>query len=80
MPCCGTTTQIAELTDEVGCETCNVVLELGHTYASRPGGSRQGAAEDADRAHWNVREGAAEGGNADRGPSGRDAEALPVAA
>ncbi len=32
MPCCGTTTQIAELTDEVGCETCNVVLELGHTY------------------------------------------------
>ena len=29
MPCCGTTTLIEELTDEVGCETCNVVLELG---------------------------------------------------
>jgi hypothetical protein len=29
MPCCGTTTRIAELADEVGCETCNVVLELG---------------------------------------------------
>jgi hypothetical protein len=28
MPCCGTTTLIEELTDEVGCETCNVVLEL----------------------------------------------------
>ena len=31
MPCCGTTTLIAELTDQVGCETCNVVLELGDT-------------------------------------------------
>ena len=30
MPCCGTTTLIEELTDEVGCETCNVVLELGY--------------------------------------------------
>ena len=29
MPCCGTTTLVPELTDEVGCETCNVVLELG---------------------------------------------------
>ena len=29
MPCCGTTMLIEELTDEVGCETCNVVLELG---------------------------------------------------
>jgi hypothetical protein len=29
MPCCGTTTLIEELTDEVGCETCNVVLEVG---------------------------------------------------
>jgi hypothetical protein len=28
MPCCGTTALVAELTDEVGCETCNVVLEL----------------------------------------------------
>ena len=45
MPCCGTTTQIAELTDEVGCETCHVVLELADSYASRPGGSRQIAAE-----------------------------------
>ncbi len=32
MPCCGTTTLVAELTDEVGCETCNVVLELADTY------------------------------------------------
>ena len=32
MPCCGTTTRVAELTDEVGCETCNVVLELGDRY------------------------------------------------
>jgi hypothetical protein len=32
MPCCGTTTRVEELTDEVGCETCNVVLELGETY------------------------------------------------
>jgi hypothetical protein len=29
MPCCGTATRVAELTDEVGCETCGVVLELG---------------------------------------------------
>jgi hypothetical protein len=28
MPCCGTTTQVEELTDSVGCETCGVVLEL----------------------------------------------------
>jgi hypothetical protein len=33
MPCCGTTTRVEELTDEVGCETCNVVLELGDSYA-----------------------------------------------
>ena len=32
MPCCGTTALIAELTDEVGCETCNVVLELADSY------------------------------------------------
>ena len=32
MPCCGTTTRVEELTEEVGCETCNVVLELGETY------------------------------------------------
>ena len=35
MPCCGTTTQVAELTDEVGCETCNVVLDLADNYAAR---------------------------------------------
>lgn len=28
MPCCGTATRVEELTDEVGCETCGVVLEL----------------------------------------------------
>jgi hypothetical protein len=28
MPCCGTTTHIEELADSVGCEECNVVLEL----------------------------------------------------
>lgn len=32
MPCCGTTTRVAELTDEVGCEACNVVLELADTH------------------------------------------------
>ena len=32
MPCCGTTTRVEELTDEVGCETCNVVLELADPY------------------------------------------------
>jgi hypothetical protein len=32
MPCCGTTTRIAELTDEVGCEACNVVLELADSH------------------------------------------------
>jgi hypothetical protein len=31
MPCCGTTTRVAELSDEVGCETCTVVLELADT-------------------------------------------------
>ena len=29
MPCCGTTAHLDELADEVGCETCGVVLELG---------------------------------------------------
>jgi hypothetical protein len=29
MPCCGTATRIEELTDDVGCEACGVVLELG---------------------------------------------------
>ena len=29
MPCCGTTTHIAELTDELTCDACGVVLELG---------------------------------------------------
>jgi len=28
LPCCGTATRIDELTDEVGCEACGVVLEL----------------------------------------------------
>ena len=28
MPCCGTAALIEELTDEVGCEACGVVLEL----------------------------------------------------
>lgn len=28
MPCCGTTAHLPELTDEVGCEGCGVVLEL----------------------------------------------------
>lgn len=28
MPCCGTTAHLDELTDEVGCETCGVVLDL----------------------------------------------------
>jgi hypothetical protein len=31
MPCCGTATRVEELTGEVGCETCNVVLELADT-------------------------------------------------
>jgi hypothetical protein len=35
LPCCGTTTLLAELTDEVGCETCSVVLELADNHASR---------------------------------------------
>ena len=33
MPCCGITTRVEELTDEVACETCNVVLELGDSFA-----------------------------------------------
>jgi hypothetical protein len=33
MPCCGTTTHIAQLADEVACERCNVVLELADTYS-----------------------------------------------
>jgi hypothetical protein len=32
MPCCGTATRVEELTDEVGCETCGVVLELAATH------------------------------------------------
>jgi hypothetical protein len=28
LPCCGTPTYLAELTDAVECETCGVVLEL----------------------------------------------------
>lgn len=31
MPCCGATTLVDELTDEVGCEACSVVLELADT-------------------------------------------------
>jgi hypothetical protein len=33
MPCCGSTMRVEELTDEVGCEACNVVLELADTTA-----------------------------------------------
>ena len=33
MPCCGTTALVEELTDEVGCEACNVVLELADPTA-----------------------------------------------
>jgi hypothetical protein len=29
MPCCGTPVLVDELTDEVGCETCHLVLQLG---------------------------------------------------
>ena len=37
MPCCGTPTRIEQLTDEVGCETCGVVLELAEpTLESLP--------------------------------------------
>ena len=32
MPCCGTTTRVEERTDEVSCETCNVVLQLADKY------------------------------------------------
>lgn len=28
LPCCGTATHLAELTDFVECETCNVVLQI----------------------------------------------------
>lgn len=28
MPCCGTATLVELLADDVGCETCGVVLEL----------------------------------------------------
>jgi hypothetical protein len=28
LPCCGTPTYLADLTDSVECETCGVVLEL----------------------------------------------------
>jgi hypothetical protein len=31
MPCCGAATLVEELVDEVGCETCNVALELADT-------------------------------------------------
>lgn len=33
MPCCGTTAHLDELVDEVGCETCRVVLELADPIA-----------------------------------------------
>ena len=29
MPCCGTPTLVEELADDVGCENCGVILELG---------------------------------------------------
>lgn len=32
MPCCGNTVLIEELTDVVGCESCNVSLELGDMH------------------------------------------------
>ncbi|HXG26048.1 MAG TPA: hypothetical protein VNL94_04240 [Candidatus Binatia bacterium] len=32
LPCCGSTTLVEELVDEVGCETCNVVLELAEPH------------------------------------------------
>ena len=32
MPCCGNAVLIEELTDVVGCESCNVSLELGDTH------------------------------------------------
>jgi hypothetical protein len=28
MPCCGNATRVEELTEDVGCETCGVVLTL----------------------------------------------------
>lgn len=28
MPCCGCTARVEELMDEIGCETCGMVLEL----------------------------------------------------
>jgi hypothetical protein len=31
LPCCGTTTHLAELPDAVRCEECSVVLELEPT-------------------------------------------------
>jgi len=31
LPCCGTTARLEDLGDEVDCETCGVVLELGTT-------------------------------------------------
>lgn len=33
MPCCGTAMRIEELTDEVGCEACGVVLELAEPHS-----------------------------------------------
>ena len=32
MPCCGTATLVEELTHEVGCETCGIVLELAEPH------------------------------------------------
>ena len=29
LPCCGTTARLEDLGDEVACEACGVVLELG---------------------------------------------------
>ena len=31
LPCCGTTARLDDLGDEIDCEACGVVLELGAT-------------------------------------------------
>jgi hypothetical protein len=37
LPCCGNATRVEELADDVGCETCGVVLELADaTFEALP--------------------------------------------
>jgi hypothetical protein len=37
LPCCGIATLVEELTNEVGCDTCGVVLELADaTFEALP--------------------------------------------